>query len=119
MNMMQQQQQQPPPQQQQVVNRSGPGGMMLSGPGGRGLSGPGGMSSGPGARQIQPVGDPNAQNGGGGRQQQNPNVPRGPSGGDCKTCEQPIYGPLITVKDSKFHPDCFVCESCSQPFNGM
>lgn len=45
-------------------------------------------------------------------------VPRGPSGGDCHTCEQPIYGPIVAVKDRKFHPNCFVCESCSQPFNG-
>jgi hypothetical protein len=25
----------------------------------------------------------------------------------------------VAVRDRKFHPNCFVCESCSQPFNGM
>jgi len=41
---------------------------------------------------------------------------RGPKGPDCDTCSEAIYGPHFKFPNKNFHPNCFVCEMCSQPF---
>lgn len=34
----------------------------------------------------------------------------------CKTCKKPIIYDLITALGGKYHPECFTCTSCQQPF---
>ena len=36
----------------------------------------------------------------------------------CKGCKKPITDDLITALKGKWHPHCFVCESCKRPFEG-
>ena len=42
------------------------------------------------------------------------------SKGDCKGCRMPITGKCISSKDGrltgKYHKECFVCTTCTQPF---
>jgi hypothetical protein len=114
---------------------SGPGGRggMSSGPGGRGgmSSGPGGrggMSSGPGGRG----GGMSSGPGGGAGRGSGPAAPAnriGPlathtadgreikhTGPPCARCEEMIIGAVTQALDKQYHPDCFVCVSCQQPF---
>ncbi|CAO1636747.1 unnamed protein product [Sympodiomycopsis kandeliae] len=34
----------------------------------------------------------------------------------CKSCKQPILGDVITALKGKWHPECFVCTGCKQPY---
>lgn len=34
----------------------------------------------------------------------------------CKGCKKPIIYDLITALGGKYHPECFTCTSCAQPF---
>ena len=36
----------------------------------------------------------------------------------CRSCMQPIIGSQLTAMGNNYHPRCFVCVGCSQPFNG-
>jgi len=42
----------------------------------------------------------------------------GPAGPECVMCQEPICGQIIQAYGKNYHPDHFVCESCSQPFPG-
>ncbi|ELP89484.1 hypothetical protein EIN_391390 [Entamoeba invadens IP1] len=35
----------------------------------------------------------------------------------CCKCNKEIYGRVIDVDTKKYHPDCFVCDGCLEPFN--
>ncbi|PWN18870.1 hypothetical protein BCV69DRAFT_65366 [Microstroma glucosiphilum] len=34
----------------------------------------------------------------------------------CKACRKPILYDVVTALKGKWHPECFVCEGCKQPF---
>ena len=36
----------------------------------------------------------------------------------CRSCMQPIIGSQLTAMGNNYHPRCFVCAGCFQPFNG-
>jgi len=72
-----------------------PGGAMMGGPPGSMMGGP------PGAMVGGAVGGPVQL-----------------SGPPCDVCQEPIVGRLVNAAGKTYHPDHFVCESCSQPFPG-
>eukprot|EP01130_Rhizamoeba_saxonica_P003991 TRINITY_DN1652_c0_g1_i2.p1 TRINITY_DN1652_c0_g1~~TRINITY_DN1652_c0_g1_i2.p1 ORF type:complete len:409 (-),score=77.97 TRINITY_DN1652_c0_g1_i2:63-1289(-) len=100
------------------MNASGPGGMSLNGPGAAmNMSGPGsGVMSlnGPGntPRGNAPLTTADIpQTTADGRQIKHEGPP-------CSSCGEMIIGPCINAISKNFHPQCFVCEYCSQPFPG-
>jgi hypothetical protein len=40
--------------------------------------------------------------------------------GHCETCKKDVYQPYVNIKkqgeDFVFHPNCFVCHQCLEPF---
>jgi paxillin len=36
----------------------------------------------------------------------------------CRGCNKPVQARFLTALNSPWHPECFVCQDCSRPFNG-
>jgi len=95
-----------------MMNGPGPG--MMSGGASGMMSGPGNMMSGPGVLGGSsmgvtlngvPMGNPQ-------------DMPELSSELECIKCQKPIVGPVVQALGKSYHPEHFVCEYCSQPFQG-
>jgi len=85
----------------------GPGGMMMNGPGPGMMSGPGVIGGGGQTSSFCsiPMGDTT-------------NAPEITDSLECVKCMEKIIGPVVQALGKNYHPEHFVCEYCSQPFQG-
>ena len=37
----------------------------------------------------------------------------------CESCQQPLVGKFVNLKDRNYHIECFVCSECKKPFDDL